>query len=121
MMRIALDDDSASRQLFAALRKGGHDVSTPSDLGIAGAPDTVHLTRAIEGARVLLTRNSRDFKLLHDLVQASGGSHHGIMLVHLDNDPSRDLTPRGIALAVSKLEASGIPLSDELHVLNHWR
>jgi len=29
---IALDDDSASRQLSAVLRKGGHDVSTPTDL-----------------------------------------------------------------------------------------
>jgi hypothetical protein len=36
-MRIALDDDSASRQLVSALRKGGHEVSTPIDLGIAGA------------------------------------------------------------------------------------
>jgi hypothetical protein len=85
-MRIALDDDSASRQLLAALRKGGHDVSIPSDL-----------------------------------VQASGGTHPGIMLVHLDNDPTRDLTPKGIATAVAKLESSGVPLSSELHVLNHWR
>jgi predicted nuclease of predicted toxin-antitoxin system len=120
-MRIALDDDSASRQLVAVLRKSGHDVATPTDLGISGAPDPVHLVRAIQGARVLLTRNARDFSLLHELVRVSGGSHPGIMLVHLVNDPTRDLTPRGIATAVTKLESSGVPLSGELHVLNHRR
>jgi len=120
-MIIALDDDSASRQLATILRKGGHDVSTPTDLGISGAPDAVHLTRAIRDGRVLHTRNARDFTLLHDLVRASGGSHPGIMLLHLDNDPTRDLTPRGIATAIAKLESSGVGLSGELHVLNHWR
>jgi predicted nuclease of predicted toxin-antitoxin system len=120
-MRIALDDDSASRQLLAILRKGGHDVVTPTDLGIRGAPDPVHLTRAIQDARVLLTRNARDFSLLHDLVHASGGSHPGIMLVHLENDPTRDLTPRGIATAIANLQSSGFAVSGDLHVLNHWR
>jgi hypothetical protein len=120
-MRIALDDDSSSRQLLAILRRGGHDVSTPTDLGISGVPDPVHLTRAIQDARVLLTRNARDFTLLHDLVQASGGSHPGIMLVHLENDPTRDLTPRGIATAIAKLDSSGVGVSGELHALNHWR
>jgi predicted nuclease of predicted toxin-antitoxin system len=76
-MRICLDDDSASRQLSMVLRKAGHDVATPVDLGISGAPDPVHLTQAIRVGRVLLTRNSRDFTLLHDLVRASGGGHPG--------------------------------------------
>jgi hypothetical protein len=78
-MRINLDDDSASRHLSAVLRKAGHEVSIPTDLGISGAPDAIHLTRAIRDRRVLLTRNARDFALLHDLVRASGGSHPGIL------------------------------------------
>ena len=57
-MRIQLDDDSASRQLSMVLRKAGHDVATPADLDISGAPDPVHLTRAIRVGRVLLTRNA---------------------------------------------------------------
>src|SRR5262249_41366777 len=113
-MMISLDDDSASRQLTLVLRKAGHDVSTPADLGISGAPDPVHLTRAIRDGRVLLTRNARDFTLLHDPVRASGGGHP-------DNDPTRDLTPKAVAAAIAKLEASGVPISNELHVLNHWR
>ncbi|MGC8640486.1 MAG: DUF5615 family PIN-like protein [Isosphaeraceae bacterium] len=103
------------------LRNAGHDVAIPSDLGTSGAPDLIHLTRAIRDARVFLTRNARDFTLLHDLIQASGGGHPGILLLHLDNDPTRDLTPRGIVTAISKLEASGVPIPNELHVLNHWR
>jgi hypothetical protein len=120
-MRISLDDDSASRQLTSLLRKAGHEVATPADLGIAGAPDPMHLIRAIREARCLLTRNARDFSLLHDLIRASGGGHPGILLVHFENDPTRDLTPKGVTTAVAKLEASGIPIANELHVLNHWR
>jgi len=118
---IYLDDDSASRQLSQVLRNAGHHVSTPADLGTFGAPDPVHLTRAIRDDRVFLTRNARDFTLLHDLVRASGGGHPGILLLHLDNDPTRDLTPRGIATAIARIEATGVPISNELHLLNHWR
>jgi hypothetical protein len=120
-MTIYLDDDSASRLLSMVLRQAGHIVSIPADLGISGAPDPVHLTRAILDGRVLVTRNARDFTLLHDLVRASGGGHPGIFLLHFDNDPTRDLTPRGVATAIAKLEGSGVPISNELHVLNHWR
>lgn len=120
-MTIYLDDDSASRQLSQLLRNAGHDVSTPADLGTSGAPDPVHLTRAIRDGRVFLTRNSRDFTLLHDLVRSSGGCHPGILLHHFDNDPARDLTSKGIVAAISRLEASSVPISNELHVLNHWR
>jgi hypothetical protein len=120
-MLIYLDDDSASRQLSQVLRKAGHDVSTPADFGTSGAPDPVHLTRAIETGRVLLTRNARDFSFLHDLVRASGGGHPGILLLHFDNDPTRDLPPRGVATEIAKLEASGVTISNELHALNHWR
>jgi hypothetical protein len=120
-MRIDLDDDSASRQLAMVLRKSGHDVSIPADFGTSGAPDPVHLTRAIRDGRVLLTRNAQDFTRLHDLVQASGGSHPGILLLHFDNDPTRDLSPKGVAAAIAKLEASLIRIPDELHALNHWR
>jgi hypothetical protein len=120
-MTIYLDDDSASRLLASVLLKAGHDVATPAGLGISGAPDPVHLIRAIHEARVLLTRNARDFSLLHDLIRASGGGHPGILLIHFENDTTRDLTPKGIASAVAKLESSGVPIANELHVLNHWR
>ena len=39
----------------------------------------------------------------------------------LENDPTRDLTPRGIATAVSRLEVAAVPLTGHVYVLNHWR
>ena len=120
-MMLYRDDDSASRQLSILLRKAGHVVSIPADLGISGAADATHLTQAIRSDLIVLTRNARDFTLLHELVMASGDSHPGILLLHFDNDPTRDLTPRGTVAAISRLANSGIRLSNELHVLNHWR
>jgi predicted nuclease of predicted toxin-antitoxin system len=120
-MNIYLDDDSASRQLATLLQKAGHKVSIPGDLGISGAPDPMHLTQAIRSNRVLLTRNARDFNLLHELVMTAGGGHPGILLLHFDNDPTRDLTPKGTVAAVAKLENSGVRVSSMVHVLNHWR
>jgi hypothetical protein len=37
------------------------------------------------------------------------------------NDPTRDLTMRGIVAAVRTLEAPGAPIENEYIVLNHWR
>jgi hypothetical protein len=33
----------------------------------------------------------------------------------------RDLTPRGIATAISHLLAAEVPLENEFVILNHWR
>jgi predicted nuclease of predicted toxin-antitoxin system len=120
-MNIYIDDDSASRQLSTLLQKDGHKISIPVDQATSGAPDPVHLTQAIRNHQILLARNARDFSLLHELVITSGGSHPGIVLLHFDNDPTRDLTPKGIVAAIAKLENSGLRLSNTLHVLNHWR
>jgi predicted nuclease of predicted toxin-antitoxin system len=106
-MRIHLDDDSASHRLSDLLRKAGHEVSAPTDLGISGAADPLHLTRAIRNDGVLLTRNARDFALLHNLVLTSGGGHPGILLVHFDNDPTRYLSPKCTATTIAKEAKSG--------------
>jgi predicted nuclease of predicted toxin-antitoxin system len=120
-MRIYLDDDSIETLLVQLLSRAGHDVVTSVAAGLGGRPDPVHLLYAIRDRRRLLTHNDRDFRLLHELVFGSGGHHPGILIVRSDNDRTRDLTPRGIALAIAKLEASGITLDDDVAVLNHWR
>jgi hypothetical protein len=51
----------------------------------------------------------------------AGGHHSGILLVRFDNDPRHNMTEQGIATAISKLEASGLPIADQLHVLNQCR
>ncbi len=52
---------------------------------------------------------------------ASGGHHPGLLIVRFDNDPRHNLTDRGIVTALGNLEASGVTITDQLHVLNHWR
>ena len=52
---------------------------------------------------------------------AAGGQHPGILLLYHENDPTRDMTSRSIAVAISKLEASDVPLANHLYVVNHWR
>src|SRR5262249_43915572 len=120
-MRLYLDDDSASALLARLLRQAGHDVEVPSDVGIAGAPDPVHLTHTVKDNRVCITRNHDDFWILHNLIMQAHGHYPGIFVVRQDNDPSRDLTPKGIVSAIRKLQAAGVPILDEFIVLNHWR
>src|SRR5690349_16992785 len=45
-MRLYLDDDTASPLIAKLLRNAAHDVQMPSEIGMSGAPDPVHLTRA---------------------------------------------------------------------------
>jgi predicted nuclease of predicted toxin-antitoxin system len=120
-MRLYLDDDTASPLLAKLLRKAGHDVRMPSEVGMTGAPDPVHLTRAIADGRVCMTKNHDDFWILHNLLRQARGHHPGIFVVRQDNDATRDLTPKGIVNAIRKLESAGMPVQDEFVVLNHWR
>jgi predicted nuclease of predicted toxin-antitoxin system len=120
-MRIYLDDNIASPRLLDVLRRAGNEAIVPIDVGNSGVSDPRHLAYAIRQAYSLLTRDQKDFTDLHQLVQASGGRHPGILIACYDNDPTRDLTNRGIVTAISKLQASGAPLNDQIHILNHWR
>ncbi len=120
-MKFYLDDNAADRRLVALLRKEGHSVTIPSDAGQAGATDPRHLLHAVRTGCLILTNDYADFTDLHDLIIGSGGSHPGILLVYSENDPTRDMTARGISVAITKLESSGVALENELHVLNQWR
>jgi predicted nuclease of predicted toxin-antitoxin system len=120
-MRLYLDDDTASTLLANLLRKAAHDVQVPSDVGMVGARDAVHLTRAIQDDRVCITKNHDDFWILHNLIKQAQGHHPGIFVVRQDNDPRRDLTAKGIISAIRKLAAASVPIQDEFIVLNHWR
>jgi len=120
-MRLYLDDDAASPLLAKLLRRAAHDVQMPGEIGMAGAPDPVHLTRAIAAGRICLTKNHDDFWILHNLIKQAQGHHSGIVVVRQDNDPTRDLTPKGIVSSIRKLEAAGVPIQNEFIVLNHWR
>ncbi len=120
-MRIYVDEDSASDQLVRLFRKAGHDLETPSGVNLLGRSDPVQFTFAISERRVFLTANYDDYEKLHLLVQEAHGHHPGILAVRWDNDPTRDLTPKGIVAAIRKLESAGVPIGGEYTVLNHWR
>lgn len=120
-MNLYLDDNRADRRLAALLRRDGHTVVVPADVGLSGASDARHLDYAVRNLLVVLTADRDDFRELHDLVVNSGGSHPGILLVRFGNDPKKNMRPRHIVAAVAKLERSGLPLRDQIIVLNQWR
>ena len=107
--------------LASRLRAQGHDPVLAGDVGLLSATDPRVLIWAIAQALPVLTRDSEDFEDLHDLIMAAGGHHPGMLVVRFDNDPRHNLTDRGIASAINKLESSGVPIPDRIHVLNQWR
>ncbi|MBA3727040.1 MAG: DUF5615 family PIN-like protein [Armatimonadetes bacterium] len=120
-MKLYLDDNAAAPLLAKLLRAAGHDVQLPVEVGMAGEPDAVHLTRTIREGRTCVTKDHRDYLILHTLIMQAQGRHPGILVVRKDNDLTRDLSPKGIVSAIRKLEASGAPVADEYIVLNQWR
>ena len=120
-MNLYLDDDSVKASLIMLLKKAGHQVVIPADAGLTSASDPRHFMHTIQNNWVLLTRNHDDFEDLHLLMQAAGGQHTGLLVVRSDNDPSRDMKDRDIARAIANLEGAGVPVANELHILNHWR
>jgi predicted nuclease of predicted toxin-antitoxin system len=74
-MRLYLDDNLANVALAAQLRKAGHEVVLPRDVGTSGQADAQHLAYAATHGHVSLTGDHEDFLHLHLLVQATGGRH----------------------------------------------
>ena len=120
-MNLYLDDDVSKGSLVARLRRASHQVVVPNDVGLSGAWDARHLLYAVQHALVLASKNHDDFRDLHLLVQATKGVHAGIVIVRADNDPRRDMTDADIARAIENLEAAQVPITNEFHILNHWR
>lgn len=119
-MRLYLDDDMVSFALIQALKVASHEVSLPNGAGLSGASDPEHLTYALKQRIALLTRNYKDYEVLHNLVMASGGHHSGVLLLREDNDRKRDLKPHEIAQVLGKIEAI-YPVADQCLIVNHWR
>jgi hypothetical protein len=120
-MKLYLDDDSVDGLLLRLLRQAGHDIELPQDIGMSGESDPVHLTAAARSRRMLLSANHDDFRELHELVYYTGGAHSGVLIVRYDNDTRRDLTQKGIVVAIANLLAANIPIENEFIILNEWR
>jgi predicted nuclease of predicted toxin-antitoxin system len=120
-MNLYLDEDLSNPALVRALGRAGHDVQRPADVGLLGKADAVQFAHAIRQARTIVTRNYDDFEALHELLLAAAGRHFGILVIREDNNRRRDMKTPDIVRALRNLEASGLPMADEYHVLNHYR
>lgn len=120
-MRLYLDEDLASALLAQLLQKAGHDVLTAAAAATLGTSDAVQLTCALREKRACLSRNYEDFEELHLLLAEGKGRHFGILIVRRENDPTRDMTAKGIVAAIRKLENAGVPVEKEYIILNQWR
>ena len=120
-MNLYVDDNMSKPVLVVLLRKAGHQVTIPADVGTAGIADARHFVHAVGNALVVLTMDHNDFEDLHLVVQATHGQHPGILAVRSDNDVSRDMKDRDIVRAIGNLERAGVPVANEFIVLNHWR
>jgi hypothetical protein len=121
-MTLYIDDDSVDPRLIRLLRRDGHDVQIPADVGRSGSSDPLHLAHAIRDGRPVLTRNYRDFEALHDPVVSAGCGHHcGILVVRYDNNPRNSMSSGDVARALRKLENAGVAIADSYHELNHWQ
>lgn len=120
-MRLYLDDDTVEHLLVTLLLKAGHDVASPTDVGMSGRRDPEHLLQAIQAGRTVLTKNYKDFPFLHALVVGASGCHSGVVLIRQDNDPRKNLSPKGIVAALGRLDRAMPDLANELITLNDWR
>ena len=120
-MKFLIDENLSSARLSSRLRLQGHGPVLARDAGLLSVTDARVLIYSIAHGLPVLTQDSEDFEDLHDLVLAATGHHAGILIVRFDNDPRHNLTDRGIATAMSKLESSAVPTRDRIHVLNQWR
>jgi hypothetical protein len=116
---LLLDENMSDRRLASRLQ--AHDPVLAIDVGLKSTTDARMFIWAIIQAVSMLTRDSEDLTDLHDLIMAAGGYHSGVLVVRFDNDPRHNLTDRGIATAITKLESSGIPIADRIHVSNQGR
>jgi hypothetical protein len=119
-LNLYIDDCANSDLLAHLLRRAGHTVVRPGDVGNSGVDDDVHFAYAAAQGLVLVTKDPDDFQLLHQ----QNPNHQGIFGIYQDNDPNRDMTPADIVAAIARLEAAiaqGYPLAGEFHNLNAWR
>jgi len=120
-MDLYLDEDTSSALLAKLLREAGHRVLTCSESALEGASDVVQFSRSNRGNRVIVTRNHHDFEDLHDLVRNVAGHHHGILVVLSENKRRRDMRAQHVVAAIGRLIDSGLPIANEIHILNHFR
>ena len=120
-LSLYLDDCADDDTLAALLRRAGHQVHTPRVAGTSGVSDSEHLAYAAHHRYTLLTKDPDDFIDLHHQYQATNRPHSGILLIYEEKEVSKNMSRAQIVAALGNLVASGIPVANHIHNLNHWR
>jgi predicted nuclease of predicted toxin-antitoxin system len=120
-MNLYLDDNADDVTLAALLRKAQHHVTRPVDAGLVSASDALHMIFAVRQGLALMTKDAEDFENIHNLIQLTGGSHPGIILLRYDNNTGKDMRSKDIIIALGKLERASFDVTNQLVVLNQWR
>jgi predicted nuclease of predicted toxin-antitoxin system len=119
-LNLYLDDCILSHRITDLLRQAGHEVVRSSDVGLEGADDDVHFRYAADNGLILITKNPKDFKILHD----SDPLHFGIFAIYQDND-GRDMSDAEIVRAIRNLEDAAhrdsFPIHGGFYSINDWR
>ena len=101
-MRLLLNEQ-INPVVARQLRKRGHDVVTPEDLGTRGARDPEQLRAAATARRALVTYNIPDYQRLLFEWHQRGLSHWGIIFVSEKTVPQRN--PGRLVRALNRLLA----------------
>ena len=81
-MRLLLDANLSPKRVGGPLAKRGHDVlSLASDAALGALDDPQVLELAADQARILVTRNARDFAPLLRARAEAGRHHSGCILI----------------------------------------
>ena len=91
MVSIYLDDCSQQYRLVRQLRAAGHLLYLPSELGLEGQADELHLATATHLGAVLVTHNQKHFAPLHYRWESNRQTHGGIILVRQELDVGKKL------------------------------
>lgn len=90
-MKLLVDEDSQARRLLDA--------------------------QAQNQGRALLTHNVADFLALAQ----QAGAHASVLAIFRDGNPRNTMSHEQIARAIGALQAAGLPVRGQFHILNHWR
>ncbi len=116
MRRLLIDADSQNKLLVKALRESGHDVLTANEAHLRNALDPEIFAYAIQDNRIILTRNCKDFELLHQ----QNYLHPGIFACYQYADTSKNMSRRDIVKAIDNIESAKVSVENQFISLNCW-
>lgn len=122
MATLYLDHD-VPLQVAHLLGNSGHFVMTARALDLDAASDELQLLSAYRNRAILVTRNRKDFLLLHRAwltwshEWGASATHSGIVLVPHQYE-GEDWTPPLVSSRILMLLMEGLPRENELY---HWQ